>query len=61
MTYPIGDFPPWNPYYPWQYPTYVYTTGNSLGWECPKCHATYNPVIMQCYNCKGEEQEEKDA
>lgn len=52
----VGDIPP---YGWWQYPTYQ--IGNPTGWECPRCHATYNPVIMQCYNCQGEKPEEENA
>lgn len=22
-----------------------------MGWECPRCHRTYNPNVQQCHAC----------
>jgi uncharacterized OB-fold protein len=46
-----GD-PPY--YYPWQQPQPYYTypvTYPSVGWQCPNCHACYNPTVQKCWTC----------
>lgn len=55
MNYYVGDIPPYytwqQPYGWWQYQQPYTYQAPRLGWECPKCHACYNPDIHQCLHC----------
>ena len=31
-----------------------YTTGQNLGWECPKCGNCYSPTVQQCISCRND-------